>query len=150
MMDVVFDIDGTLLNIEHRVPLIRPTNGAKKDWKAFRDAAYNDTPNMEIIAIARAMSSAGHRIIICTGRMEKERAVTTNSLRGLYLPLYAIPIYMRPNDDVRPDHVIKLEMLAKLRVDGFNPTLVFDDRQQVVDMWRAQGLRVCQVAPGDF
>ena len=27
---------------------------------------------------------------------------------------------------------------------------VFDDRQQVVDMWRDNGLQVFQVADGDF
>jgi hypothetical protein len=27
---------------------------------------------------------------------------------------------------------------------------VFDDRRQVVDAWRALGLTVFQVAPGDF
>jgi hypothetical protein len=35
-----------------------------------------------------------------------------------------------------------------------NPTeeifAVFDDRQQVVDMWRDNGLTVFQVAEGDF
>jgi len=33
---------------------------------------------------------------------------------------------------------------------GFEPTLIFDDRQSVVDMWREQGIRVAQVAPNDF
>lgn len=149
-MDIIFDVDGTLLNIEHRVPLIRPINGHKKDWKAFREAAVNDEPNSEIVAIAIAMNYMGHRLIVCTGRMEKERHVTKNSLMLAGIPLYKTPIYMRPNDDVRPDHVIKLELLAKIREDGFKPELVFDDRQQVVDMWRKQGLRVCQVAEGDF
>jgi len=149
-MDVIFDVDGTLLNIEHRVPLIRPTNGAKKDWAAFRDAAHMDTPNLEIVKLAQVLHYAGCRIIICTGRMEKERAVTKNSLEAAGMSLYDVPIYMRANDDVRADHIVKLEMLAQVRMNGFNPALVFDDRQQVVDMWRAQGLRVCQVAPGNF
>lgn len=154
-MDIILDVDGTLLNIEHRVPLIRPTNGAKKDWSAFRDAALKDTPNVEIVEIAKALfmyegEGAPHRLIVCTGRMEKERVVTLHSLRAAGLYMNMIPIYMRSNDDVRPDHVIKLELLAKIRQDGFDPVLVFDDRQQVVDMWRAQGLRVCQVAKGDF
>jgi len=149
-MDVIFDVDGTLLNIEHRVPLIRPTNGSKKDWAAFRAQAINDVPNIEIIEVARAMSLAKHRLIICTGRMEKERGITLATLLAYDFPFCGVPIYMRPNEDTRPDHVIKLDMLVKLRADGFDPKLVFDDRQQVVDMWRSVGLRVCQVAPGNF
>jgi hypothetical protein len=33
---------------------------------------------------------------------------------------------------------------------GFDPTMAFDDRQQVVDMWRRHGLTVMQVDIGDF
>jgi len=149
-MDIIFDVDGTLLNIEHRVPLIRPTNGGKKDWTAFRAAAIHDVPHQEIMDIAIALYKAGHRLVVCTGRMEKERGITMATLCGAGFPLYNAPVYMRANDDVRPDHVIKLELLAKIREDGFNPVLVFDDRQQVVDMWRGVGIRCCQVAPGDF
>lgn len=32
----------------------------------------------------------------------------------------------------------------------YRVTAVFDDRQQVVDMWREIGLTCCQVAPGNF
>jgi phosphoglycolate phosphatase-like HAD superfamily hydrolase len=149
-MDVIFDVDGTLLDIEHRVPLIRPTNHTKKDWAAFREAAINDKPNSEIIRIAAALRLAGNRIIISTGRMEKEREVTKRSLEVAGLNLYDIPMYMRTNDDCRLDAVVKREMLVKMRVDGYNPVLAFDDRQQVVDMWRSQGIRCCQVAKGDF
>lgn len=30
------------------------------------------------------------------------------------------------------------------------PILTYDDRRQVVDMWRARGVVCCQVAPGEF
>jgi hypothetical protein len=149
-LDVIFDVDGTLLNIEHRVPLIRPTDGSKKNWEAFRNKACDDVPHVEIVEVARALSFCKHRLIICTGRMEKERAVTHASLLAAGMPMYGTAMYMRQNDDVRADHIIKLEMLVALRAHGFEPRLVFDDRQQVVDMWRKVGLRVCQVAEGNF
>lgn len=37
-----------------------------------------------------------------------------------------------------------------MRDKGLDPKLVFDDRTRVVDMWRQEGLRAVQVAPGDF
>lgn len=61
-----------------------------------------------------------------------------------------IPLYMRTAGDKRPDDVVKEELLAKIRADGYEPFLVFDDRQRVVDMWRRNGIQCCQVAPGDF
>ena len=59
-------------------------------------------------------------------------------------------LYMRSDSDYRPDHEVKSQMLDKMRKEGFNPTMAFDDRQQVVDMWRERGLTVAQVDKGDF
>ena len=59
-------------------------------------------------------------------------------------------LYMRSDSDYRPDHEVKSQMLDKMRKEGFNPTMAFDDRQQVVDMWREKGLTVAQVDKGDF
>jgi predicted kinase len=54
---------------------------------------------------------------------------------------------MRPFKDYRTDHIVKQEMLDGLRARGFEPFLIFDDRQQVVDMWRRNGLFVLQCDP---
>lgn len=59
-------------------------------------------------------------------------------------------LLMRKDKDYRQDCIIKKEMLDKLREEGYNPVVAFDDRQQVVDMWRENGLICCQVAPGNF
>ena len=59
-------------------------------------------------------------------------------------------LYMRPEQDYRQDNVIKSEILDQMHADGYSPTIVVDDRQQVVDMFRSRGLRVLQVAPGNF
>jgi hypothetical protein len=56
---------------------------------------------------------------------------------------------MRKAGDYRQDAIVKAEWLEALPEDQ-RPVLAFDDRQQVVDMWRAHGVRCCQVAPGDF
>ena len=152
-MDVIFDIDGTLLDITHRVHLIRPAEGTRKDWQSFRARAVDDVPIQPIVNVARALHSAGHRIAYCTGRMLKEYALTLASLKAAGLPM-ASPgikaIYMRMDDDLRADYLVKLELLEHMKADGFYPELVFDDRNSVVSMWRSMNIRTCQVAPGDF
>ena len=62
---------------------------------------------------------------------------------------------MRPDDDYRPDAELKSDLYDKLV--GLHEilfksydTIIFDDRQSVVDMWRARGLTCFQVAEGDF
>jgi len=144
-MDVIFDVDGTLMDIEHRRHFVvqRP-----KDFDAFREATSQDTAKEDIFAVAKALKAAGHRIIISSGRNKSQRAVTLKQLMVQGLVFDAL--YMRSDSDYRPDHEVKSQMLDKMRKEGFNPTMAFDDRQQVVDMWREKGLTVAQVDKGDF
>jgi hypothetical protein len=67
----------------------------------------------------------------------------------LYGGLYP-PIFMRLIGDRRPSHVVKREGLLQARAEGFDPKLVFEDRKDDADMWRAEGLLCCQVAEGDY
>jgi hypothetical protein len=59
-------------------------------------------------------------------------------------------LYMRGHRDHRQDSIVKVELLERIRAEHGEPWLWFDDRNQVVDAIRAQGVRVMQVAPGDF
>ena len=146
-MDVIFDVDGTLMDIEHRRHFVtqRP-----KDFDAFRDpeVVMQDTPNKEIFALAKALKDAGNRIIVSTGRNKRQRATTLKQLMMNGLVFDAM--YMRGDSDFRPDDELKKGFLIKMKEDGFNPVMAVDDRQQVVDMFRAEGLRVLQVDKGDF
>ena len=50
-------------------------------------------------------------------------------------------------------HYTKDSDLKQMWLDGIgvdNVAMVFDDRDQVVDMWRSNGLTCFQVADGDF
>ena len=143
----IFDVDGTLMDIEHRRHFVtqRP-----KDFDAFRDpeVVMQDTPNKEIFALAKALKDAGNRIIVSTGRNKRQRATTLKQLMMNGLVFDAM--YMRGDTDFRPDDELKKGFLIKMKEDGFNPVMAVDDRQQVVDMFRAEGLRVLQVDKGDF
>jgi hypothetical protein len=57
---------------------------------------------------------------------------------------------MRAEKDNRKDSIVKVEFLHDITRDWGWPYLWVDDRQQVVDAIREQGVRVLQVAPGDF
>ena len=145
---VIWDIDGTLANCEHRIHWVR---SKPKNWPAFNRAMKDDTPHWDIVWLLRNFYSAGVMILIASGRSEDDRVVTETWLNevakvhGMYTKLY-----MRASKDYRRDDIVKSEILDQMRADGFDPTMVVDDRQQVVDMFRSRGLRVLQVAPGDF
>ncbi len=143
---VVFDIDGTLANITHRLPYI--TGEGKKDWDAFHKACVEDEPILEMIITTQAFVKTGYFVHLVTGRMETVRNQTE---MWLFQNLVRYSnLFMRPESDYRPDFELKREFLNLLRSRGQEPILVFDDRQQVVDMWRSEGIRCCQVAKGDY
>ena len=109
----------------------------------------DDTPIWEVITVARALGKAGHRVVYSTGRMEKGKDVTEKWLLKHRVPTG--PVYMRKDGDHREDYVVKAELLDTIR--GTYPEEIggaFEDRQQMADMYRARGIRVFQVAKGDY
>jgi len=145
-MDIIFDVDGTLMDISHRRHFVEGTG--KKDWKNFNAAMVRDTPNHAICEIARNLKKQNHRILITTGRFETTRHLTEEQLYDAEIEYNEL--LMRPDNDHQNDAALKQSMLIDLRRMGYTPMLAFDDRDRVVKMWREMGLGCCQVAPGDF
>lgn len=144
----VFDVDGTLANNDHRAHHLAKQ---PKDWDSFFDACHLDPPHEHIVNLARALLRTGV-VLFLTGRREQDRKKTSRWLhqQGLWRSHKPSYIYMRPDGDHRPDHVVKLELLAKLRADGYEPIMIFEDRTSVVAAWRAAGVPCAQVAEGNF
>lgn len=142
---IVFDIDGTLANAEHRMHWV---SSKPKNWSACDAAIPQDEPHDDIIWLLHMLDSTDNRIIICTGRSENVRDVTEAWLKEHVYNYDAL--YMRKSGDFRKDSIVKTELLQQIVRDYGKPYLWFDDRQQVVDTIRAEGIRVLQVAPGDF
>ena len=142
---IVFDIDGTLANIEHRRSFVATK---PKNWKAFTAGIPNDTPHEDIVTLSSMLVSCGNTLLLCSGRGEEQRDVTVDQMNEFGV-LYS-KLYMRPAKDHRPDDIIKVELLQQIREEFGNPWLWFDDRTRVVNAIRAEGVRVLQVCPGDF
>lgn len=142
---VVFDIDGTLANIEHRRAFVATK---PKNWKAFNAGIVNDTPHKDIVDLANLFMDNGSYVILCSGRGEENREVTEKQMDDFCVTYHQL--YMRPAKDHRPDDIIKVELLQQIRKEWGNPTYWFDDRTKVVNAIRNEGVRVLQVAPGDF
>jgi len=85
---------------------------------------------------------------IVTGRNERFRQITERWLTWNEIPFSRLT--MRPNKDQRPDYIIKQEILDGFLSEGLDITFTVDDRQQVVDMWRRNGITCLQCDVGDF
>lgn len=143
---IVFDIDGTVANIEHRRHFVQ---SKPRNWPAFNKAMVNDKPYPDIVWLVQLFAAQEDCIVLlASGRGEEDRQKTLVSLDVWNVPFEKL--YMRPAKDSRQDSIIKREILAQITAEFGRPFMVFDDRNQVVEMWRAEGIRCLQVAPGDF
>lgn len=141
----IFDIDGTIADLSHRLPHIQKE---PKDWQSFFAACHDDAPIPHIIELARDLHCAGASIIYVSGRSDECRAATEAWLKDNRLPLGKV--YMRAEGDHRGDDQVKAELLAELLSHGHRPVMAFDDRDRVVKTWRTNGVPCAQVAEGDF
>ena len=140
----IFDVDGTLMNIEHRRKYVE---SEQKDWKKFFEYMEFDTIRDDVFQLAHALHDSGYVIIVCSGRNEKHRELTEKQLAFGKLEYHAL--MMRGNDDYRPDWEVKREMLADMRNEGLDPKIAVDDRPSVVSMWRDHGLTCFDVGGWD-
>lgn len=156
----IFDLDGTLAIIEHRLHYIQ---GPKKDWRGFFAAVGDDAPNLPVIRTLQALRKAGSEIWIWSGRSDECKAQTIKWLckHGCFgFPTNTLPAWpfgaperfrMRKAGDHRDDVDVKREWLHEIEPPEWNRlTAVFDDRARVVQIWREAGVPCFQVAPGDF
>ena len=144
---VIFDLDGTLALIDKRRAIATKDNG-KMDWDKFFDPKNIDldVPNKDVIKMADLLSN-NHRIWILSGRSDVTYQATVDWLNKH--DIWFDHLVMRPQNHLYlPDNDLKQMWLDSIGVD--NVAMVFDDRQQVVDMWRQNGLTCFQVADGDF
>ena len=133
---IMVDIDGTVALMCGRSPY-------------DETRVHEDTPNTAVIEAVRAMHSAGHAVIFCSGRTDGCREATEKWLaEHVAVPYEAL--LMRAAGDTRKDSVVKREIFDRHIRDRYDVTCVFDDREQVVAAWREIGLTVFAVAEGKF
>lgn len=133
---VIVDIDGTVAQMSGRSPY---------DWKRVGE----DTPVENVLSGVHAMAASGYKILFTSGRDGSCREVTEAWLDHNY-SRHGWELLMREANDNRPDWIVKAEIFDTKIRDFYNVRCVFDDRDQVVHMWRKMGLTVYQVAEGNF
>lgn len=166
-MNIICDLDGTialddkrthLLHKEgcprhHLIPGYSPVQGCicasnERDWNAYFDACHTDEPCHAVIETINALSAIGHDVWILSGR-----SMSASEKTVVWLTEHKVAyeyIQMRSVEDRTADDVLKLGWAAAFNLTPKNTLCVFEDRQRVVEAWRAKGFRCFQVAPGNF
>jgi phosphoglycolate phosphatase-like HAD superfamily hydrolase len=153
----IFDLDGTLANLDHRLHFIRqsedqaPSQAFIPDWEAFFAACGEDEPIMPMLDLLNDLGYVTLASVeVWSGRDETTREATTAWL-DRYTGRYVDELKLRTHGDHRPDHELKEEWLKALSSDDRRRLVcVFEDHDAVVEMWRRNGVTCCQVAAGGF
>lgn len=131
---VIVDIDGTLAHMTSRGPF---------EWHRVGEDDLDKT-----VAGLVATLAFDNVIVLVSGRDEDCREQTED-----WLSEHAIPyrdLHMRPKSSMEDDRIVK-ERIYREHVEGrYNVRFILDDRDKVVRMWRRLGLKVLQVAEGNF
>jgi len=139
---VIFDLDGTLADIKHRLPEIRAGR-----YNDSMDKISGDTLKGDIYCIYDMAADGGYNVAIVTGRSEIYKQPTIDWLRKNKVTFDSL--HMRGKSDFRSDDEVKLDIY----LDNFKEKdvrFVVDDRDKVVAMWRSLGLTCLQCQDGDY
>lgn len=145
----IFDCDGTLVNVQsirHHVILGHPDNRGYKDFEAFHEASVWCPPILTTVQAVEEAYMAGLGVLVLTARAERWRGHTHGWYES-HVPVPYDALLMRPDGDFRADHLVKADMLTRLRADGWNPVAAWDDNPSIVELWRSHGIP-CTVVPG--
>lgn len=133
---ILVDIDGTVA--------LKGNRGQFEE-----DKIHLDRPNVPVVEAIKNYWSLGYNIVFASGRGSGCYWETRKWLDENVTPHYDA-LLMRPQGDMRKDFIVKYELFDQFIRDQWDIRIVFDDRNQVVDMWRSIGLTVFQVADGNF
>ncbi len=154
---IIFDLDGTLADCEHRRHFVDANSGKllcgekwKPDWDAFHKACDKDKPVYPVWDSFNHIRQWHEEYQIWSDRCESMRKKTIYWLmnRCPLRPSYwdegswNYILKMRPIGDYTPDHILKEKWLDEALSSGKQIDFVFDDRPKVVRMWRNRGIFV--------
>lgn len=135
---IIVDLDGTIA-----------LNNHGRSYYDFTTVHHDDVDYVLTEMLALYGEHFDCKVIVVSGRDDSCMDLTAEWLAKHDIKYEAM--FMRATGDPRNDALVKREIFDNHIRGKYNISFVLDDRDQVVVMWREMlGLKVLQVAPGDF
>ena len=138
---VIADMDGTIANV---LGIRHYVTGPVRNFHKFHEESVNCPPNPEVIEALVADHEAGNTILVVTARSFRF-AMHTMFYLSMHLPVPYEQLYMRRDNDFRPDYEVKTEILDMIRRDGYNVVKAYDDNPAIWDVWEGAGIETVRV-----
>ena len=139
----IFDVDGTLANVDPYLHLVR---GSNRDYNAFHEASIDALPNLDVVEMLNNAVADRHSILVVTSRKEKYRGLTSMWLAKNNIRSHGL--FMRSNDDNRPDYEAKKDMLDKISI-LWNVVHAVDDNPNVIKLWQDHDIPTTKIGTWD-
>jgi FMN phosphatase YigB (HAD superfamily) len=139
----IFDVDGTLANVDPYLHLVR---GSNRDYDAFHKASIGALPNIEVVEMLNNAVADKFAVLVVTSRKEKYRGLTSLWLEKNNLRSHAL--FMRADDDNRPDYEAKKDMLDKI-TEHWDIIHAVDDNPNVIRLWEDNGIPTTKIGDWD-
>lgn len=142
---VLVDLDGTLCNHQHRLPLIAGKTQDTADWDTFSLACSDDVPFTGVIRLVKILEQSGHIIIIASGRSEVAKENTVEWLHRHEVPFHQL--HLRPLKDYRSNADFKESVINYcLTRHSLRFVLAIDDYEKAADRFESLGIPTILVA----
>jgi hypothetical protein len=149
---ILCDLDGTLADCSHRLPYICESDNLSpkkdRDWRGFFAACGKDKPIKHMIDFLNVFDRYVVEVWITSGRSDECLEQTEQWL--LAHGVVYDRLIMRKAGDHTDDGILKPRWLDDGTIPRERVMLALDDRNRVVEAWRANGVPCLQVAAGNF
>jgi phosphoglycolate phosphatase-like HAD superfamily hydrolase len=139
----IFDVDGTLANVD---PYLHHVRGSNRDYDAFHEASIDALPNVEVVEMLNNAVADQHAILIVTSRKDKWRGLTSMWLAKNNLRSHAL--FMRSDEDNRPDYEVKRDILHKIN-NHWKVLHAVDDNPNVIRLWEDNQIPTTKIGTWD-
>lgn len=151
MKYIICDLDGTLFDISHRLPLLHNCRD-EKDYDKFHAEHIKDKLNTgvdDILATYSQCYDSGFHIIFITGRHSKFRESTIRQLEDIKYNMSrpcGCDLFMKSSYEIYTQDFVRdtLEIIFE-KYGKENCLFVLDDRPATVQIYRDAGLLCLQV-----
>ena len=139
----IYDVDGTLANVD---PYLHYVRGSDRDYDAFHEASIGALPNIEVVEMLNNSVSDGLSVLIVTSRKEKYRGLTSMWLAKNNIRSHGL--FMRADNDNRPDYEAKKDMLDKIN-QLWDVQHAVDDNSNVIRLWEDNHIPTTKIGTWD-
>ena len=139
----IYDVDGTLANVD---PYLHHVRGSNRDYDAFHEASIGALPNYDVVQMLNDSVADGHHVLIVTSRKEKWRGLTSMWLAINNIRSHSL--FMRADDDHRPDYEVKKDILDKINKQ-WDVLHAVDDNPSVIRLWQENAIPTTKIGTWD-